>query len=480
VLNGTQNQFAVGYDTVARSVSITTGNSYSPAGTELVVGEDKSHTAEVSSQSIVINGVPNSDISVYNIGGNNYFKLRDLGSIIGFFVDYDPETNTAIIKSTQKPTTTGEELNSEQVFAKCSPAIVYITVYDRNNRATASGSGFFVESSGVLITNYHVIDGCYYATIETSDTQKKYNVLGVYNYNEAQDWAVLKVDGSGFNTLEIGDTSTIIGGAKVFAIGSPLGLQNTISEGIISNPSRSLDNMNYIQTSAAISHGSSGGALINKNGKVIGITCGGFEDGQNLNLAIPISYVSYSTFGNYTSLGEIAELKRPRVEDPVATLKTYLVMYGKTQFITLNGEMSSVYTLDYTGNDGRTYTIGYADVTQYTYISEKYKTAVSDEVETLLYFDGAGTNEYAAKAIFNYFETTNPPKLSTGAAYVYREDILLGGDFSFYYWWSNGTALQYSCELQCYKSVLNILNVADGLFNYFDIPLTMADFGYIY
>ena len=78
----------------------------------------------------------------------------------------------------------------------------------------------------------------------------------------------------------------------MYAIGSPKGLQNTITTGIISNPSREDGGIKYIQTSAAISAGSSGGALINKYGQVIGITSGSYLGGQNLNVALPMTYVS--------------------------------------------------------------------------------------------------------------------------------------------------------------------------------------------
>lgn len=318
LLNGTTNQFEVGYDSETRTVTVTSGIPYTPNGEELIVGMDKSETAQPSTQSIIINGVVNSSISAYNLAGNNFFKLRDLGDVLGFIVDYDKASNTAIILSSNNapsptpapspelPSTSTSELNAEQVFEKCSPAVVYIVVYDTNGNAFASGSGFFLESNGVLVTNYHVIDGCYYATIETSDSQKTYNVLGVYDYSIEQDWAVLKVDGTGFSTLSIGNSSTIVGGAKVFALGSPRGLANTLSEGVISNPSRQFGDMTYIQTDAAISHGSSGGALINKYGEVIGITSAGYDDAQNLNFAIPLSYVTYSTSSEYTSLQTIA------------------------------------------------------------------------------------------------------------------------------------------------------------------------------
>lgn len=184
-----------------------------------------------------------------------------------------------------------KELTAEEIYKKCSPAVFYIEVYNKNGQPQGSGSGFFIKSDGVAVTNYHVIENMHSAKITLSDTEEVYEVEGVYDYDIKNDWAVIKVDGSGFKTLDIGDKSTIVGGATVYAIGSPMGLQNTISQGLISNTNRVLEGVTYIQTSAAISKGSSGGAFINKYGHVIGITSAGFLDGENLGLAIPIYVV---------------------------------------------------------------------------------------------------------------------------------------------------------------------------------------------
>ncbi len=104
LLNGTDAQFAVGWDEATRTVSIVTELPYSPDGTELdVTRGDMASTAVPSTQTIRIDGVTRSDLSVYNIGGNNFFKLRDLGDALGFFVDYDAATNTAIVESRDDP-----------------------------------------------------------------------------------------------------------------------------------------------------------------------------------------------------------------------------------------------------------------------------------------------------------------------------------------------------------------------------------------
>lgn len=103
LLNGTGSQFDVGWDSAANLVSITRNHVYtSPTGTELFVGEDYSYTAQVSPQSIKIDGVMQTDLKVYNIGGSNYFQLRELGTVLDFNVSYIQESNTAVIQSKQQ------------------------------------------------------------------------------------------------------------------------------------------------------------------------------------------------------------------------------------------------------------------------------------------------------------------------------------------------------------------------------------------
>ncbi len=100
LVNGTGSQFSVGYDEARKTVSIVTGEAYTPDGSEMdLSGGDKSATAKPGTQTILVDGDPRSDLRVYNIGGNNYFRLRDLGAALGFHVDYDEPSNTAVILS---------------------------------------------------------------------------------------------------------------------------------------------------------------------------------------------------------------------------------------------------------------------------------------------------------------------------------------------------------------------------------------------
>ena len=97
LLNGTGAQFSVGWDAEQGVVSIVPGEAYTPIGGELEIGADRSDTAVPSAQTVLIDGFQRGDLTVFNLGGNNFFKLRDLGTALGFLVDYDASDDCALI-----------------------------------------------------------------------------------------------------------------------------------------------------------------------------------------------------------------------------------------------------------------------------------------------------------------------------------------------------------------------------------------------
>lgn len=206
-------------------------------------------------------------------------------------------------KLTDKENESKTILSAEDIYAECSPAVFYIEIQDKNGTPLSSGSGFFIDESGIAVTNYHVIGTAEKAVITMPGSGVKHDVTGVYYYSADHDIAVIAVEGSGFKTLDV-NPLPVKGAASVYAIGSPKGLQNTISQGIVSNPRRVVSGATYIQTTAAISGGSSGGVLLNVYGEVIGITSAGYTDGQNLNFARPISYLALANTNAATPLGE--------------------------------------------------------------------------------------------------------------------------------------------------------------------------------
>ena len=162
-------------------------------------------------------------------------------------------------------------------------SVVMVEIYDKYGNEIATGSGFCAYQNNMIITNYHVIEGAYAIKIVT-DWDQKFNATKVEIFNAKEDLAILTFDGE-LVPLKIGNSDTCKIGQKVYAIGSPEGEKNTVSEGTISN----LDRKDEIRITTPISHGSSGGALLDAKGRVVGVTFAGYDNAQNLNFAIPVN-----------------------------------------------------------------------------------------------------------------------------------------------------------------------------------------------
>jgi hypothetical protein len=126
LLTGTGSQFDVGYDEETLSIVVTTGEAYEKIEGDLVKGDDKSATCVPSTQVLIVDG-EKVNILVYNIGGNNYFKLRDLGEAVGFDVDYDEDTRTMIITTTDDE---AEESDTEATEDEDTRTMIITTTDD--------------------------------------------------------------------------------------------------------------------------------------------------------------------------------------------------------------------------------------------------------------------------------------------------------------------------------------------------------------
>jgi S1-C subfamily serine protease len=154
----------------------------------------------------------------------------------------------------------------------------------------SQGTGFIISEEGYILTNYHVIEGATKAGIFTYDKENHQTYRVGIDIN--LDLALLKINGT-YDMLEFGDSDDVQTGEKVIAIGNPLGLEFSVSEGIVSAIHRKGENnLNaYIQTDAALNPGNSGGPLINKQGGVIGINNFKIGGGENLGFALESNYI---------------------------------------------------------------------------------------------------------------------------------------------------------------------------------------------
>jgi hypothetical protein len=199
-------------------------------------------------------------------------------------------------------TNKGRHLDIPAISREANGTVVSIIMADNKGQPIAQGSGFVVTRNGLVVTNYHVIKNGTSAVIKLPDGSF-FTVDGVLAFDKDRDIAAIKAHGINFKTVALGDSDRLQIGDEVVAIGSPLSLESTVSNGIVSGirteeqPSNGslLDQVTapaarkLLQITAPISHGSSGGPLFNLAGQVIGITSAALIGGENLNFAVPIN-----------------------------------------------------------------------------------------------------------------------------------------------------------------------------------------------
>jgi hypothetical protein len=168
-----------------------------------------------------------------------------------------------------------------EIAARSTPSIVSIRTED------ALGTGFVVREDGWIATNLHVIFGGEHVVVTLTD-RREFPVVEILAANPAHDVALLRIDAKGLPPLALGQSSTLRPGDPIVAIGHPLGLEDTVSNGLISAVRTVEDGSMVLQISAPIAPGSSGGPIFNDRGEVVGIATAIIAGGQNLNFGVPI------------------------------------------------------------------------------------------------------------------------------------------------------------------------------------------------
>jgi len=210
------------------------------------------------------------------------------------------ELTTSILQSQEELNSLGSQIGSidkEFDLLKASASADFSGIIEDAIKAVVTirtdvsqGTGFIIDQEGYIVTNYHVMENAKSAVIFTYNSET-YSV-SLVGYDSNFDIALLKIEGD-FEKLKLDDSDDIQIGEKVIAIGNPLGLQFSVSEGIVSAIHRQgPSGVNaYIQTDAALNPGNSGGPLINNQGKVIGINNFKVSGGESLGFALESNYI---------------------------------------------------------------------------------------------------------------------------------------------------------------------------------------------
>ena len=258
-------------------------------------------------------------------------KLRNGEKIEESTLDWDiiKEKFEGTKEKDKKSTSITEEKPIESlplIIKRIEPSTVIIFAYNDKGDFLKLGSGFFISQNGDVITNYHVIQGASFAEIKTSDG-KTYPITYILAKDERNDIICLSVDipSKYAHPLSLSEIVPEVG-ERIIVYGSPLGLENTVSDGIISAIRDVPELGKIIQITAPVSPGSSGSPVLNMNGEVIGVATFQMIEGQNLNFAIPSERI--------TKLNLVKEKKISLSEEK--EIGKYLPKYEPTKILSAN------------------------------------------------------------------------------------------------------------------------------------------------
>ena len=182
-----------------------------------------------------------------------------------------------------------QTLQPRQIAARARPAVVVIHALE-NGDTIGQGSGFIVRPDGTIVTNRHVIEGATRLAVTLADGER-YERVFLVSEDSRRDLAVLRIPAASLPALPIGDDQHVEVGDPVYVMGNPMGLEGTFSNGLLS-AKRTIDGVAMVQITAPISPGSSGGPVLNASGEVIGIATLMYDEGQNLNMAVPARHAA--------------------------------------------------------------------------------------------------------------------------------------------------------------------------------------------
>ena len=253
---------------------------------------------------------------------------------------------------------TTNDLTPDKIYENVDNSVVVIIAYD-NLGNVFQGSGVVIKD-GLIVTNYHVCKDA--NRIEVKHYTKEIKSVSVYKYDELKDILLLKTDDRTLTPIIQGNSSNLKAGQRIYAVGSPEGYENSISEGIVSGFRTDANNVKLIQMTCPITDGSSGGAVLNARGELIGLSVSGQHEGA-LYFAIPVNdviamigidnqYADNSDAVNYFEIGTKANENK--------NYKDAEVYFSK-------------YLEKFTGDASAYYNRGYA-----RFKLKEYKKAISD------------------------------------------------------------------------------------------------------
>lgn len=298
-------------------------------------------------------------------------------------------------------------------LAKLAESCVYIEV-DYGNGSGATGSGFYTSSDGRIVTNYHVIEGAQTISVLDDDGTWYQGEVKILGYDKTEDIAIIKTNVTGKTPVKLGNSANVKFGEKIYAIGSPVGLKNTVSEGLVS-----AIRDGELQISAAISHGSSGGALFNESGEVIGITYAGIESGENLGFAIPINKLANVPISDGISVVEFYNQSNGIVQPNLAVWNE-----GSNTYLSWSDAGADYYYVYMSTNSDSDYNGVYDSDYSYVYYYDEYYSLYFDWLtsDNVYYFKVVGVKNGQEQVYSTAISIVGPNSAELQATQYYTID----------------------------------------------------------
>jgi hypothetical protein len=188
------------------------------------------------------------------------------------------------------PQSDGRSFDSAEITKRVAPAVVLIK--GTTDTGEILGTGFIISSDGKIATNLHVVETLKNGGVQLASGEK-FDSFSILAFDSRKDIAIIKIPGFDLPTVALGNSNSVQVGEPVLAVGSPLGLQGTVTTGVVSSlrDDPAGGGFKVLQTDASVNPGNSGGPLVNRQAEVIGIVTFKIRGGENLNFAVPINYL---------------------------------------------------------------------------------------------------------------------------------------------------------------------------------------------
>src|SRR6266849_3239711 len=189
-----------------------------------------------------------------------------------------------------RPQAVSQPFDTTEITKKIAPAVVLIK--GTTETGDSLGTGFVVSGDGKIATNLHVVESLKNGGVQLASGEK-FDSFAVLAFDARKDIAIIKIPGFDLPTVALGNSNNVQVGEPVLAVGSPLGLQGTVTTGVVSSLREDPTGGGFkvLQTDASVNPGNSGGPLVNRQAEVIGIVTFKIRGGENLNFSIPINYL---------------------------------------------------------------------------------------------------------------------------------------------------------------------------------------------